>query len=276
MYGGSSMKTGIEKIVSTLKYGLGEKRVGLALGGGAARGIAHVGVIKVLEEHGIRANCVAGTSAGSLIGALYCSGHGWQEIRDIVGDVNWGDLVQPALLSMGLVNPSKLEKLLDKLISNKTFDELRIPLSVVSVDLLSGELYVFREGPVARAVRASSSIPGIFSPLEWEDMLLVDGGVKNNVPADIVKEMGADVVIAVDVNANAIKQEGPENVFDVMMYSMRIMLDDEERIAENADFLIRPDLEGFSYYNLRNAEKLIDLGDAAARQQIGKIVAAVH
>jgi NTE family protein len=107
-------------------------------------------------------------------------------------------------------------------------------------------------------------------------MLLVDGGVKNNVPADIVKEMGADVVIAVDVNANAIKEQGPENVFDVMMYSMRIMLDDEERIARNADFLIRPNLEGFSYYNLKNAGKLIDLGEAAAREQIGKILAAVH
>jgi NTE family protein len=177
---------------------------------------------------------------------------------------------------MGLVNPGKLEKMLDRLISNRTFDELAIPLSVVAVDLLTGELIIFREGSVARAVRASSSIPGIFSPLEADGKLLVDGGVRNNVPADVVKEMGADIVIAVDVNANAIKQEGPENVFDVMMYSMRIMLDDEQRIAENADFLIRPDLEGFSYYNLKNAEKLIDRGEAAAREQIGRIIAAVQ
>jgi NTE family protein len=269
-------KTGIDRIVSTLKHGLGDKRVGLALGGGAARGIAHIGVIKVLEEHGVPINYVAGTSAGSLIGALYCSGHHWREIRDIVGDVNWGDLVQPSLFSMGLVNPAKLEKMLDNLISNRTFEELRIPLAVVAVDLLTGDLIEFREGPVARAVRASSSIPGIFSPLEWEEKLLVDGGVKNNVPADIVKAMGADIVIAVDVNANAIKEQGPENVFDVMMYSMRIMLDDETRIAENADFLIRPNLEGFSYYNLRNAESLIDRGEAAAREQIGRIVAAVR
>lgn len=270
------MKTGIDKIVSSLKHGLGEKKVGLALGGGAARGIAHVGVLKVLEEHGIEISYVAGTSAGSLIGALYCSGRQWREIRDIVGDVNWGNLVQPALFSMGLVNPSRLEKLLDRLISNNTFEELAIPLSVVAVDLLTGELHIFREGSVARAVRASSSIPGIFSPLDWEGKVLVDGGVKNNVPADIVKEMGADIVIAVDVNANAIKPEGPENVFDVMMYSMRILLDDEQRIAENADFLIRPDLEGFSYYNLKNAEALIDRGEAAAREQIGKIVTAVQ
>ena len=271
------MKTGIDRIVSTIKHGLGEKKVGLALGGGAARGIAHVGVIKVLEEHGIVANYVAGTSAGSLIGALYCSGYTWQQIRDIVADVNWGDLVQPALFSSkGLVNPSKLEKLLDRLISNKTFEELEIPLNVVSVDLLTGELYLFHEGSVARAVRASSSIPGMFSPLEWNGRVLVDGGVKNNVPADIVRDMGADIIIAVDVNANAIKPEGPENVFDVMMYSMRIMLDDEQRIEENADFLIRPNLEGYSYYNLKNAEALIDLGEAAAREQIGKIVSAVH
>ena len=269
------MKAGIEKIVSTIKHGLGEKKVGLALGGGAARGIAHVGVLKVLEEHAVPINYVAGTSAGSLIGALYCSGRRWAEIRDFVADVNWGDLLQPALFSMGLVNPSKLEKMLDNLISNRTFEELEIPLTVVAVDLLTGELIEFHEGSVARAVRASSSIPGIFSPLEWDGKLLVDGGVLNNVPADIVKAMGADIVIAVDVNANAIKQQGPENVFDVMMYSMRIMLDDETRIKENADFLIRPDLEGFSYYNLRNAEKLMDLGEAAAREQIPKIVAAV-
>ncbi|MFP4375204.1 MAG: patatin-like phospholipase family protein [Spirochaetaceae bacterium] len=271
------MKTGIDRIVSTIKHGIGEKKVGLALGGGAARGIAHVGVLKVLEAHGVDIDYVAGTSAGSLIGALYCSGYTWQQIRDIVADVNWGDLVQPALFSSkGLVNPSKLEKLLDKLISKKTFEELSIPLNVVAVDLLTGELYIFREGSVARAVRASSSIPGMFSPLEWNGMVLIDGGVKNNVPADIVKDMGADIVIAVDVNANAIKPEGPENVFDVMMYSMRIMLDDEERIEKYADFLIRPDLEGYSYYNLRNAEALIDLGEAAAREQIGRIMAAVH
>ncbi|NBB90007.1 MAG: patatin family protein, partial [Spirochaetes bacterium] len=192
------MKTGIDRFVSTIKHGLGHKKVGLALGGGAARGIAHVGAIKVLEEHGIHIDYVAGTSAGSLIGALYCSGYTWEEIRDIVADVNWGNLVQPSLFSSkGLVNPSKLEKLLDKLISNKTFEELEIPLRVVSVDLLTGELYIFREGPVARAVRASSSIPGMFSPLEWNGMVLVDGGVKNNMPADIVRDMGADIVIAV-------------------------------------------------------------------------------
>lgn len=271
------MRSGIDRLVTTIKHGLGDRRkVGLALGGGAARGIAHVGVLKVLEEHGVKISYVAGTSAGSLMGALFCSGRGWEEIRDIASDVNWGDLVQPALFSMGLVNPSKLEKMLDRLIANKTFEDLEIPLRVVAVDLLSGELYIFEEGSVARAVRASSSIPGIFSPLEWEGRLLVDGGVKNNVPADVVKDMGADIVIAVDVNANALKPEGPENVFDVMMYSMRIMLDDEERIAQNADFLIRPDLEGFSYYNLKNAEKLIDRGEAAAREQIADILAAVR
>ncbi|MFO8064015.1 MAG: patatin-like phospholipase family protein [Spirochaetota bacterium] len=269
------MKGGIDKVVSSLKHKIGEKKVGLALGGGAARGIAHVGVIKVLEEHGVNVHYVAGTSAGSLMGALYCAGHTWREIRDIAREINWGDLVQPSLFSMGLVNPSKLEKMLEKLISNKTFADLQIPLRVVAVDLLTGELIVFREGSVARAVRASSSIPGIFSPLEDDGRLLVDGGVKNNIPADIVKEMGADTVIAVDVNANALKPEGPENVFDVMMYSMRIMLDDEQRVAEHADFLIRPNLESFSYYNLKNAEKLIDRGEAAAREQIAEIMAAV-
>lgn len=269
------MKGGFDRVVSMLKHGMGEKKVGLALGGGAARGIAHVGVIKVLEEHGVKVHYVAGTSAGSLMGALYCAGHKWYEIREIAREINWGDLVQPGLFSMGLVNPSKLEKMLQKLISNKTFDELKTPLRVVAVDLLSGELILFSEGSVARAVRASSSIPGIFSPLEYDGKLLVDGGVKNNVPADIVKEMGADIVIAVDVNANALKPEGPENVFDVMMYSMRIMLDDEQRIADNADFLIRPNLENFSYYNLKNAEELIDLGEAAAREQIAQILQTV-
>jgi NTE family protein len=249
-----------------------EKSVGLALGGGAARGFAHIGVLKVLHEEGIRPAFVAGTSVGSLVGSLYCAGYEWYEIRDITGKLRWKDLVQITFPRKGLVKTENMEKLARELLGGKTFADLPIPFKAVTVDLSRGEEYVIGEGPVAPAVRASSSIPGIFEPLIQDDRVLVDGGVMNGVPADVVRDMGADVVIAVDLNGENRGYHPPDTLLDIILQSfMQMVRNNSLKGSEFSDYLIQPDLTNFSYYNLSQVEPCIEKGEEAAREIIRQI-----
>lgn len=172
---------------------------GLALGGGGARGIAHLGVLKVLDETGLRPDFITGTSAGSIVGALYAGGYTWETISEVTHAHDWTDMVTPVFPRMGLVRGDRLEKRLTDLLGDRAIEELDVPFKAITVDLESGELFIMDRGPVARAVLASCSIPGIFEPLEHEGRLLVDGGVLNNLPTDVCREMGADVVLGVDL-----------------------------------------------------------------------------
>ncbi len=254
-----------------------KKKIGLALGGGAARGLAHIGVLKVIEEEGIKIDFVAGTSVGSLIGALFCAGFRWKEINELSGKTAWKDLVEPMLPGKGLLRLEKLENKLNKLVEGRNLEELDIPLSVVTADITTGEEIILKEGPAARAVRASSSIPGIFEPVMWEDRLLVDGGLVNNVPASVVREMGAELVIAVDLNADRIKNEPPRNIFDVIVYSFLILMTNfTQHAVKKADYVIRPDLKGYSYYDLKKRNELINLGEQAARDVLARISEKIH
>lgn len=252
-------------------------RVGLALSGGAARGMAHVGVIKALVQHDISIDCIAGTSAGGLVGALYAAGKRCSEIEELTKNVDWKDLVRPRFRSFGLMSSERLESLVDEMIDGKSFEDLEIPFRAVAVDVVTGEEIVFDSGPVARAVRASSSVPGVFAPVEWEGRLLVDGGLRNNLPADVVREMGAELVISVDVNYHQIKPGGPENTTDVILAAMRIVMNNNKRSAEeHSDIIIRPQLSGFNYYDLKQAEELIVRGETAALEQMPQIRTALR
>lgn len=248
------------------------KRIGLALGGGAARGLAHIGVLKVLEEEQIDIHCVAGTSAGSLIGSLYCAGLSWRQIRQTAEGVDWGDLVSPTWPTLGIVNPAKLEKTLNGLLQRRRFEELGTPFRAVAVDITSGEEVVLSSGPVAVAVRASCSIPGIFAPTELGDRLLVDGGLVNDVPTDVVRSMGADVVIGVDLNADRVINRRPENLVEVFFRSLNILIHNSaQRARRVADIMIVPRLEGFAYHDLKRLDELIIEGQRAAREKIAKL-----
>lgn len=248
------------------------KKLGLALGGGAARGLAHIGVLKVLDEERIPVSCVAGSSAGSLIGVLYCYGYGWREIRDLAREIDWTDLVTMTLPRMGLVNAQKLEGMVRRLIKGKRIEDLRIPFRAVAVDIARAEEVVLQEGPAARAVRASSSIPGIFEPTPWEGRLLVDGGIMNNVPADVARRMGADVVVGVNLSADLKKEKPPENLLDVVLYSLYIMIHGvaQEGLGK-ADLIVAPDLRGFGYHNLNRLDEMIDRGERAMLAQLGNL-----
>jgi NTE family protein len=180
---------------------VGRKRVGLALGGGGARGMAHVGVIRVLEREGIPIDCIAGTSAGSLVGAVYAAGIRGHRLLEMALQIRWRDIAQLVWPRQGFVSFAKMEAYLTGLLGDLTFADLDLPYAAVTADLATGEQVVLKEGRLAPAVRASCSVPGIVTPVEIDGRVLVDGGVANNLPISVVRDLGADVVIAVGLGA---------------------------------------------------------------------------
>ncbi|MEA3374699.1 MAG: patatin-like phospholipase family protein, partial [Chloroflexota bacterium] len=179
------------------------RKVGLALSGGGARGLAHIGVLKVLEQAGVPVDFLAGTSMGGLIAAAYAAGLSpefmEQEALRMASLRRLLALADPTMLQGGLFEGQKVREYLSDHLGDCTFDQLRLPLTLVSVDLNSGETVYLNQGRVADAVRATIALPGLFTPVERGGQLLVDGGLLNNLPTDVVRRMGADVVIAVDV-----------------------------------------------------------------------------
>jgi NTE family protein len=250
---------------------------GLALGGGAARGIAHLGVLKVLEETGLKPEFVVGTSAGSIVGALYAGGYSPDTIMEVVRALDWTDLVQPVFPRLGLVRADRLENRLADLLGEQKIEDLKIPFKATSVDLESGELYVFDRGSVARAVRASCSIPGIFEPVEYEGRLLVDGGVLNDVPTDICREMGADVVCGVDLSGDLVRERTPDSIFNVLLATFAIMVRHTSGKPKNSNtIIVQPDLAGFNYHNLKRVDEMVQRGESAMRASVAKILRKVR
>lgn len=251
-----------------------QPRLGLVLSGGAARGYAHLGVLEVMEREGIRFDYVAGTSVGSIVGALLAAGFDVSRMKEIASGLKWQRLVSPTLSGRGLVSARKLELFMTDLLGDVTFADLRLPFRAVATDLARAEEVVFDSGPVAAAVRASCSVPGIFEPIIDEEraQALVDGGVLNNLPTDLVRDMGADVVVAVDLNSQRPDTEIPVNLLDVTFRSFALLLDrtsEEGRAA--ADLVIQPDLNRFSYHELSHADEMIERGRAAAEARLQAI-----
>lgn len=247
--------------------------LGLALGGGAARGIAHIGVIKVLQEEEIPICCVAGTSIGAIVGAFYCAGKSWQDMWDLTQEISWGELVRPTLSGMGLVKTERMEKLLVEHLGEITFKDLRIPLTAVAVDIMTAEATLLQSGSVARAARISASIPGIFEPIKTEEgTFLVDGGVSDNLPSHVVRNMGASAVLAVDLNKNSTDGREPRNLLDVTFRTFAVLMWNTSREGrENADVLLEPDIDHIGYFDLGKAEELFAAGEEAARQALPEI-----
>ncbi len=244
--------------------------IGLALSGGAVRGIAHLGVLKALEEREIGVEYVAGTSVGALIGALHCGGLGWKEIWDKVQEMSWRDLVQIDFSGMGLAKTEKMEKMIVELLGDIDFDELEIPFKAVAVDITTTEEVVLDSGSVAEAIRASASIPAIFAPMDYGGRLLVDGGVANNLPSSVVREMGAETVIAVDLNPDAAERRKPSNLAGIMYKTFAILMwNTSSRGREEADILIQPEISDLSFHDFGQADELFRLGEEAAAKALG-------
>lgn len=180
-------------------------KLGLALGGGSARGLSHIGVLKVLHKHKIYPDYIAGTSMGAVIGALYAADHTPKEMEDIAKSTKWKKIVDFKIPKAGFIEGDLVERKIRRLIVNKNFSELSIPLCVVAYNIDLHEKAIFSKGSVSKAIRASMSIPGIFAPTKIGKYHYIDGGVIDPTPFEVVKEMGADVVIAVDLFSESMK-----------------------------------------------------------------------
>ncbi len=243
--------------------------IGLALGGGFARGLAHIGVLKVLEENHIPIDFVAGTSVGSVVGAMYCSGVSARELEEIAGLVRFKDFARWTFSLLGFASNDRMVQLLQRFIKVKNFEELRIPLAVSATDFTTGEAVTFRSGALVDAVRASCAYPGMFLPVEVNGRLLVDGMLAHAVPTYPVRDIGAERVIAVYLNANWVNLSGPRHVFDVIGQCFSIA---QQRMCglwqPAADLILEPDVRGFSYDAFDHAAELIAAGENAAREAL--------
>ncbi len=247
------------------------KKVGLALSGGSVRGAAHMGVLEVLERAGIRPDCVAGVSAGSAVGAVYCAGLDLDEIKRIALGLQWRKLGRITRPRLGFLDGRRLEEYLNETIGPLQFEELEIPFAAVAVDIVRGELVVLKEGPVAPAVRASCSLPGVFTPVERGEQILVDGGVLNNLPVSVVREMGADYVIAVDLLPSTIWGARPHNLFEMVYLAFYTLLRPAHSEASEADCLIVPAIGQFNWVDFSQVGALIEKGHEAAEARIEQI-----
>jgi len=253
-------------------------KIGLVLSGGGARGLAHIGVIKVLEEEGIPIDIISGNSVGALIGALYSSGLSVDIIEKMAQEIGWNDLtnISPGsviglVLADKLLSTQKMENYISQKIGNKQFYELKIPFGCVATDLITGEKIIFTEGNVSLAARASACIPGVFLPVEYRHRLLVDGGCIDNIPNDIAKLLGADIIITVVVESDYSKNS-LSNVLSVLTQVISI----QQKILSQqqlklSDIIITPKLDDVSIYELWKSKKCIEEGIIATRKLIPEI-----
>ena len=240
--------------------------IGLALGGGFARGIVHVGVLKVLEQEGIPVSFVAGTSVGALIGAAYCSGVSPAELEEIAARVRFKDLARWTLSRYGFATNMRMITFLNKILKVHTFEELQVPLAVTATDFGSGEGVVFRTGPLVDAVRASCAYPGVFLPVKVNGRLLVDGMLAHSLPTKPARDMGADKVLAVTLRSHWVNSDGPRHIFDVIGQCFSIAQDVNCTQARScADLVIEPDVTGYRYDDFERSAALVKIGEEATR-----------
>jgi NTE family protein len=245
------------------------KKVGLALGGGAVRGLAHVGVLSELVAADIPIDYIAGTSAGSIIGSLFCSGIGLERMSALAEETNWWRIARLALSPRGFLNFNKLSGWLQKHIGDIDFSDLQVPFTAVAADIATGEEVDLSAGRLAPAVQASCSIPGIITPVEIDGRLLVDGSIVNTVPVNVVRRMGADYVIGVDILTHKVRWRlGP---LGYGIAAIEILAEKAGMGAQQADCLITPDMAGKSYVRFSKRKELVQLGAWAARQRIDHI-----
>ncbi|AZD00836.1 MULTISPECIES: patatin-like phospholipase family protein [Pseudomonas] len=279
-------------------------KIGLVLSGGAARGLAHIGVLKALEEQGVKIDAIAGTSMGAVIGGLYASGYKIDELEKLALSIDWQQalsdappredipfrrkqddrdfLVKQKLsfrddgslgLPLGVIQGQNLALLLESMLAHasdtRDFDKLPIPFRAVATDIASGEKVVFRKGHLPRVIRASMSIPAVFAPVEMDGRLLVDGGMTDNIPLDVARDMGVDIAIVVDIGTPLRSRQQLATVVDVLNQSITLMTrrNSEEQLAtlHKNDVLIQPPLASFGVTDFGRAQEMIDAGYRATR-----------
>jgi NTE family protein len=250
-------------------------KVGLALGGGFARGIAHIGVLRTLEQHGIPVDYISGTSAGALAGIAYASGLPFEEVVKRAAALRFGNFGQWRFSWLGLASNQRLEFYPKRYLNISTFEELRIPVTIAATDLITGEPVYFEHGPLGPPLRASCAYPGLFQPVHYQGRTLVDGFVGATVPVEAVAKMGADVIIAVFLDAEALVK--PTNFTDVIGRSFTII----QRHADlawraRADVVIEPRVREFEWDDFAKTPQLIEAGAEATLAAMPRVQTALE
>ena len=246
--------------------------IGLALGGGFARGIAHIGVLKVLEEEKIPVRMIAGTSVGALIGACYCSGLTLAEMEEVAHNTRFTSFARWTLSRYGFASNDRMIAYLTRTLKCKTFEDLRVPLGVTATDFNTGEGVVFHSGSVIDPVRASCAYPGMFLPVEIRGRQYVDGMLSHPVPSRPLREMGAERVLAVHLKGTWAKGSVPRHVFDVIGQSFAIAQDAMSSLWRGAaDLVIEPDVAGYAYDDFKRSADLIRVGENAMREALPEV-----
>ena len=252
------------------------KKIALVLGGGGARGLAHIGILKVFEREGFKPDLVVGTSMGAMIGGSFALGQPTSKMEQMATSVVWTDIFDPTIPKLGIIDGGKMEKIISNLYEGRTFHDTAIPLAVVTTDIENAEESVYTQGDLVIAVRASCSWPGIFNPVRYEGRLIVDGGIMNSVPVTIAKKLGADFVIACDVGFCVTKGVEINNIVRIMLQSFQIMGQELNTFqSRDADILIEPDLGDIDQAAFDKAGQIIAIGQKTAENMFPAIQKAL-
>jgi NTE family protein len=247
-------------------------RIGLALGGGFARGIAHAGVLKIFEKSHIPIHCITGVSAGSIVAAAYASGVEADEIARVGCGMRFGDVGSWTLCRMGFLGSERMKRFLEQLLKRFRFEDMRIPLGVLATDLCAGQSVTFRDqGDVFLPIRASCAYPGLFLPVRHENRLLVDGAITMEIPALLARELGANYVISVYLPAQS-EAPPPRHVFEIVNRCFQILHErTEDRWRAASDLVITPDVRAIAWDGFGCGQELLKAGEEAAEAMLPKI-----
>jgi NTE family protein len=246
--------------------------LGLALGGGFARGFAHLGVLQVLEQNHIPVSYIAGTSVGSILGAAYASGAPLARIIATCRTIRFRDFARWRVSRLGLASNHRLGDLIEQVFESRRFEDLQIPMAVVATDLGSGEPVVFTHGNLSEAIRASCAFPGLFEPVKIGTRCLADGGLVAPVPTRAVRDLGASPVIGISVGVEDGSRSAPSNIFQVVCRAVNAAQKHQLEIWErHADLVLRPDVQSLAWDDFDRADEAIEAGATAARRALPRI-----
>ncbi len=247
--------------------------IGIALSGGAARGFAHIGALKVLQQEKIPIDFIMGASVGSIIGAAFAGGTPFETMLEICSTMRWRDIARIALSKRGLASIDRSDVFLNRLIQARTFEELAVPFYAVTTDIRTGETIVLSHGELMPALHASCAIPGLFVPVQIQGRSLVDGGVSANLPVLPLKQLGAEKVVLIDVSARIDERRPPQNIVQIMLQSMFIIGRSAARLArQQADVIVEPDINSYEWDDFKHCPEISLAGEMAMRRALPQIL----
>ena len=247
-------------------------KLGLTLSGGGTRGVAYIGIFKAFEEAGLHFDYVAGTSIGSFMGAAYCAGIPIDRMTEIAKRLREKDILTSKIAFM----PNKTEKLeavIDDALEGRSFEDLKIPFTAVAVDIISGQEIHLKKGKLNKAIASSCAVPGIFNPVEYPPYRFYDGGLQNNIPADVVREMGADIVLTIDINPTRGYGTESTKYLELLKAALRIMMKSNSvKGYVHSDYVLKVDLSDFDQRKLEGVEDMIRIGYETAKEEMPNIL----